>query len=160
MRSNQVWASDITYVRLGSGFVYLAIVIDLYTRAIRGWHLSRRLDTSLVIAALWRARRSGDCEIHHSDQGCQYASEEYVTTLGTEVGISMADAGCAWQNGYAERVIKTIKEEEIDLSDYADFDDTFSRIGSFIEDVYYRKRIHSSLGYLTPEEFEKRIVLV
>ena len=94
-------------------------------------------------------------EIHHSDQGGQYAATAYVELLtDAKVAISMADVGEAWQNGYAERVIRTIKEEEVDLSDYQDFHDAYQQIGRFLTDVYNRKRIHSSLGYLTPAEFE------
>jgi transposase InsO family protein len=93
-------------------------------------------------------------EIHHSDQGVQYAADKYVKVLKQAgVDISMAEVGQAWQNGYAERLIRTIKEEEIDLSDYQDFWDAYTQIGNFIERVYMHKRIHSSLGYLTPVEF-------
>ena len=96
-------------------------------------------------------------EIHHSDQGLHYASPDYVRRLEqVQAQISMADAGAAWQNGYAERVIRTIKEEEISLSDYRDFQDAYDQIGQFIDDVYAHKRIHSSLGYLTPAEFERQ----
>jgi transposase InsO family protein len=101
------------------------------------------------------ALRVATPEIHHSDQGGQYAATAYVGLLtDAKVAISMADVGEAWQNGYAERVIRTIKEEEVDLSDYQDFHDAYQQIGRFLTDVYNRKRIHSSLGYLTPAEFE------
>ncbi len=156
-RPNQVWAADITYVRLGSGHVFLAVVLDVFTRSIRGWHLSASLDTTLTLVALRKALRKGRCEIHHSDQGVQYASREYVEELGPDVAISMAEAGEAWQNGYAERVVRTIKEEEVvDLSEYVDMNDARRRMGRFIETTCNRKRIHSSLGYLTPGEFEDR----
>lgn len=156
---NQVWVSDITYIRLRQDFVYLAVVLDVFTRAIRGWHLHRWLDQTLTLTALRRALASGSPlgppAIHHSDQGIQYAAHDYVDLLRHhEVQISMADKGEAWQNGYAERLIRTIKEEEVYLSDYHDFADAFTQIGRFIEQVYQCKRIHSSLGYLTPEEFE------
>ena len=152
---NQVWVSDITYVRLRQGFVYLAVVMDVFTRAIRGWHLHRWLDQTLTLTALRRALASQVPAIHHSDQGVQYAANEYVHLLRRhDVQISMADKGEAWQNGYAERLIRTIKEEEVDLSDYHDFADAYAQIGRFIEQVYQRKRIHSALGYLTPAEFE------
>ena len=154
-RPEQIWVADITYVRLQQEFVYLAVIMDVYTRSIRGWHLARNLDQTLTLTALRRALTLGTPEIHHSDQGGQYAAHAYVQLL-LEVGvaISMAEVGEAWQNGFAERLIRTIKEEEVDLSDYANYHDAYHQIGRFIDDVYNRKRIHSSLGYLTPTEFE------
>ncbi len=154
---DQVWVADITYVRLGSEFVYLAIILDVFTRNLRGWHLSQNLDFGLTEIALERALAHGSPEIHHSDQGLHYASPTYVRRLEqVQAQVSMADVGAAWQNGYAERVIRTIKEEEIALSDYRDFQDAYDQIGRFIDDVYTHKRIHSSLGYLTPAEFERQ----
>ena len=154
-RPHQVWVADITFVRLAHKFVYLAVIMDVFTRRICGWHLSHSLDESLTLQALQMALQVATPEIHHSDQGGQYAAAAYVDLLNAaEVAISMADVGAAWQNGYAERVIRTIKEEEIDLSDYQDFHDAYQQIGRFLTDVYNRKRIHSSLGYLTPTEFE------
>ena len=152
----QVWVADITYVHLGSGYVYLAVIMDVCTRAIRGWQLSRNLDAqSLTLTALKRALQTHRPQIHHSDQGWQYACCEYVDTLRQyDVQISMASVGEPRENGYAERLMRTLKEEEIDLSDYDDFKDAYQRIGQFIEDVYMTKRIHSALGYLTPTEFE------
>lgn len=152
---DQVWVSDITYIRLGQGFVYLAVVLDVFTRAIRGWNMSRNLDVRLSLDALRMALRTHVPEIHHSDQGIQYAASEYVSVLQRHnVLISMAAVGKPEENGYAERLMKTIKEEEVDLSDYRDFADARRQIGRFLEDVYMTKRIHSSLGYLTPAEFE------
>lgn len=154
-RPHQVWVADITFVRLAHKFVYLAVIMDVCTRRICGWHLSHSLDQSLTLHALQMALRVATPEIHHSDQGGQYAATAYVGLLtDAKVAISMADVGEAWQNGYAERLIRTIKEEEIDLSDYQDFHDAYQQIGRFLTDVYNRKRIHSSLGYLTPAEFE------
>lgn len=155
IRPEQVWVCDVTYVRLGSGFVYLAVIMDVFTRAIRGWSLSRDLDTQLTLAALRRALALCLPEIHHSDQGVQYAAQEYVALLNQyQIQISMAAQGKPEENGYAERLVRTIKEEEVDLSDYNDFADAYQQIGRFIEDVYMTKRIHSALGYLTPVEFE------
>jgi transposase InsO family protein len=158
MRPEQLWVGDITYVRLHSEFVYLAVVMDVFTRSIRGWHLSRWLDADLTETALRRALAGPPGrvpQIHHSDQGVQYAAGGYVQMLvGAGVAISMAEVGQAWQNGYAERVIRTIKEEEVDLSEYIDYNDAYQQIGRFLDEVYQRKRIHSSLGYLTPAEFE------
>jgi transposase InsO family protein len=153
---DQVWVCDITYVKLGSGeFVYLAIVLDVFTRAIRGWALSHGLGVELTLAALHRAFVHGTPEIHHSDQGLQYAATDYVEVLhAAEVQISMAEVGQASQNGYAERVIRTIKEEEVYLTEYRDYEDALNQIGHFIDDVYLTKRIHSALGYLTPAEYE------
>jgi len=158
VRPEQVWVSDITYVRLRYGFVYLAVIMDVFTRCIRGWHLGRDLDHSLTLTALERAlARYPAPEIHHSDQGVQYAAMAYTERLmEAGVEISMADVGQAWQNGYAERLIRTIKEEEVDLSEYLDYADAYRQIGRFLDEVYMRKRIHSALGYLTPVEFEKQ----
>jgi transposase InsO family protein len=154
-RPDEVWVSDITYIRLGQGFVYLAVIMDVFTRAIRGWNLSRSLDRSLTVKALQRALRRGVPKIHHSDQGVQYASTDYTELLQQhQVEISMSRKGSPEENPYAERLIRTIKEEEVDLSDYRDFAEAQAEIGHFIEEVYQRKRIHSSLGYLTPSEYE------
>ncbi len=152
----QVWVSDISYVRLQDEFVYLAIIMDVFTRALRGWCLSRSLDQELTLTALRGALSTHVPEIHHSDQGVQYAAADYIDLLRAhDIQISMAEVGKAEENGYAERVIRTIKEEEVDLSEYFDFADAARQIGHFIEDVYMTKRIHSSLGYLTPAEFEQ-----
>jgi len=154
-RPDHVWVSDISYIRLKRGFVYLAVIMDVFTRSIRGWHLSRDLDRELTLSALREALEKGRPEIHHSDQGLQYAAWEYVTKLqDAQVMISMTDLGAAWQNGYAERLIRTIKEEEVDLTEYQDFWDAYYQIGNFLEDVYMNKRIHSALEYMTPFEFE------
>jgi putative transposase len=156
-RPDQVWVADITYVRLGTGFVYLAVVMDVFTRAIRGWHLDRSLDQSLTLTALQKALETHCPEIHHSDQGLQYAATDYTNLLKQHgAQISMAEVGEPTQNGYAERLMRTIKEEEVDLSDYQDYHDAYRQIGQFLEDVYMRKRIHSSLDYLTPAEFESQ----
>ena len=150
-----VWVSDITYIRLLHGFVYLAIIMDVFTRSIRGWCLSRTLDQELTLTALRGALTTGSPQIHHSDQGVQYAAYAYTDLLKAHgIQISMAAVGKAEENGYAERVIRTIKEEEVDLSEYLNFNDAAQQIGQFIEDVYNNKRIHSALGYLTPAEFE------
>jgi transposase InsO family protein len=151
----QVWVCDITYVRLEAGFVFLAIVMDVFTRLIRGWQLSKAIDQELTLEALRMALSDHVPQIHHSDQGVQYAAHEYIDLLKDhQIQISMAAVGKAEENGYAERLMRTIKEEEVDLSDYRDFADAKNQIGRFIEDVYNHKRIHSSLGYLTPAEFE------
>lgn len=152
---DQVWVSDTTYIRLGVEFVFLAIILDIFTRMIRGWSLSRSLDQQLSLAALRMALAYRVPQIHHSDQGGEYAAYAYVDLLKEQsVQISMAAAGQAEENGYAERFMRTVKEEEVDLSEYYNFADAHRQIGRFIEDVYNTRRIHSSLGYLTPVEFE------
>jgi transposase InsO family protein len=154
-RPDQVWVSDITSIRLREEFIYLAVIMDVFTRVMRGWRLGPGLGVDLTLGALELALSKGTPEIHHSDQGVQYAATDYTARLqsvGTR--ISMAEVGESAQNGYAERVIRTIKEEEVYLNDYRDLQDARSRIGHFIDDVYLSKRIHSSLGYLTPAEFE------
>jgi transposase InsO family protein len=152
---DQVWVSDITYIRLQQEYVYLAIIMDVFTRSIRGWCLSRTLDQELTLTGLRVALETHSPEIHHSDQGVQYAAYAYTDLLKIHgIQISMAAVGKAEENGYAERFMRTIKEEEVDLSEYLDFGDAHLQIGGFIEDVYMTKRIHSSLGYLTPVEYE------
>jgi putative transposase len=154
--------ADITYVRLQSDYVYLAVLMDVFTnaipRAIRGWHLGRSLDHTLTLTALRQALEAYPApQIHHSDQGIQYAATAHTETLQAAlVEISMAEVGEAWQNGYAERLIRPIKEEAVDLSEYRDYNDAYRQIGRFLDDVTMHRRIHSSLGYLTPAEFETR----
>jgi putative transposase len=154
-RPDAVWVADITYVRLACDFVYLAVIMDGFTRCVRGWHLSRWLDRELTLTALRRALADHVPDIHHSDQGVQYACGDYTDLLTQyKVQISMAAVGKPEENGYAERLMRTIKEEEVALSEYDDFHDAYRSIGRFLEEVYTRKRIHSALGYLTPAEFE------
>ena len=155
VRPDQVWCGDITYIRLQRQFVYLAILIDVYTRSIRGWHLGRSLSSSLALQALEQALQHRRPEVHHSDQGIQYAATGYIGRLqAADSRISMAAIGQPTENPYAERVIRTIKEEEVYLSDYLDLADARDQIGRFIDDVYQTKRIHSALDYLPPAEFE------
>lgn len=153
---DEVWVADITYVRLKHGFVYLAVLMDVCTRAIRGWQLGRSLEQALTLEALLKAFATQHCpHIHHSDQGVQYAATAYTELLQAQgVRISMADVGEPTQNAYAERLMRTIKEEEVDLSDYEDYHHAYQQIGRFLDDVYMHKRVHSSLKYLTPTEFE------
>jgi transposase InsO family protein len=157
VRPDQVWVSDITYIRLKKEFIYLAVLMDVFSRSIRGWNLGRSLEQELTLVALGRAMERGKPEIHHSDQGVQYAATAYVGALtGVGASISMAAVGEPRENGYAERLMRTIKEEEVDLTEYEDFADALRQLGRFLDDVYNRKRIHSSLGYLTPSEFEQQ----
>ena len=153
-RPDQVWVADLTYIRLGKGFVYLAVLMDVFTRLIRGWHLGTELDHGLTLAALERALVVATPQIHHSDQGVQYAALGYVGRLqALGVTPSMAAVGEPRQNGYAERLMRTIKDEEVYLTEYRDLADARRQIGRFLDAVYNLKRIHSSLGYLTPREF-------
>ena len=155
---DEAWVADITYIRLPTTFVYLASLLDAFSRCCVGWKLSRDIDTSLTLAALDHAlarRRPAAGLIHHSDRGVQYASGPYVARL-REAGarISMAAKGNPYDNAKAESFFKTLKREEVELSDYRTFAEAGQNIGRFIEDVYNRKRLHSSLGYVPPAEFE------
>ena len=156
-RQDQVWVGDITYVRLKGRFVYVALLMDVFTRMIRGWKLSQHLTQSLSLTPLQQALCQSVPEIHHSDQGVQYLSSAYLSTLRRHgIEISLAQRGCPWENGYAERLIRTLKEEEVHLNDYEDIDEARDRIGHFITQVYHHKRPHSALGYLTPVEFQRK----
>lgn len=152
---DQVWVADITYIRLKNGFIYLAVLMDVFTRAIRGWNLSRSLDQELTLNALKNGLSHSSPAIHHSDQGIHYAFRNYVQLLQEHhVRISMAGVGKPEENGYAERLMRTIKEEEVELSEYNDLEDAREQIGRFLDDAYMTKRIHSALQYATPAEFE------
>jgi len=160
VRPDQVWCADITYIQLRRQVAYLAVIIDVFTRSIRGWHLGASLSTELVLNALRGALAKRRPEIHHSDQGVQYAAVGYTELLrAADVRISMAGRGRPMENPYAERVIRTIKEEEVVLNEYDTVADARRDIGHFIEVVYQTKRVHSSLGYLTPAEFEAQWAL-
>ena len=129
---DQVWVADITYVRLKQRFVYLALLMDVFTRMIRAWHLSRQLNTSLTLKPLEDALRQSAPEIHHSDQGVQYLSKAYLSVLKAHaIEISIARRGCPWENGYAERLIRTLKEEEVHLNDYHDIHEVQRAYRSF-----------------------------
>jgi transposase InsO family protein len=152
------WSADITYVRLPQSFCYLASIIDEFSRYCVGWSLSRFIDARLTLLALEMALAARQPEpglIHHSDQGVQYASHEYVARL-EEAGalISMAAVGNPYENAKAESFFRTLKMEEVYLKDYQNFEEAYENIGEFIEEVYNQKRLHSSLGYLPPVEFE------
>ena len=155
---NQAFVADITYIHLPRQFVYLAAILDAYSRYCVGWHLSATIDTQLTLRALEMAlacRSVGPGWIHHSDRGVQYAASAYTQRLTqAEARISMSAKGNPYDNAKAESFFKTLKAEEVYLNDYRTIDDAEASIGPFIEDVYNTKRLHSSLGYLPPAEFE------
>ncbi len=154
---DQVWVADITYVRLKGRCVYVALLMDVFTRMIKAWQISQHLGHSLTLKPLKEAFCHSVPEIHHSDQGVQYLSKAYITTLEAHgVEISVAHRGRPWENGYAERLIRTLKEEEVHLNDYQSITEARDRIGHFITQVYNQKRPHSALGYLTPMEFQQQ----
>lgn len=155
---NQAWVADITYVRLGTGFIYLAVVLDACSRRAVGWALSRFVDTELTCAALKRAlamRNPPAGCIHHSDRGKQYAARRYMDLLA-ERGLrsSMSARGNPYDNAQAESFMKTLKVEEVYLAEYGTAEEAASRIGEFIDAVYNKKRLHSALGYVPPVEYE------
>ena len=156
---NQIWVSDITYIHLAHGYVYLAAILDLFSRKVIGYALSLSLEASFAMEALTMAienRRPATGCIHHSDQGVQYACKDYVDIL-KEHGIvsSMSSRGNPYHNANAESFFKTFKYEEVYLNDYQTVDDVAERVPYFLEAVYNAKRLHSSLGYLSPDEFEE-----
>ena len=153
--SNQVWVADITFIRLGIRFMYLAVVLDAYSRAVRGWALSRSLSQDLTLNALRMALAHAKPAIFHSDQGSQYSAWLHTDMLDAAgVRISMSDKARPMQNGIAERFMRTLKEEHVDYADYADFSDAMRQIAHWLEVEYNTRRIHSALDYATPAEFE------
>ena len=160
---NQLWVADITYIRLMCEFVYLAVILDAFSRRVIGWALGRTLEADLTVDALQKAIDRGRVEpglVHHSDRGIQYASRAYTDLLGEHgIQISMSRRGNPYDNAKAELFMKTLKYEEVYRSEYRDFQDARRQIGQFIESVYNQKRLHSALGYLSPAEFEQTVRL-
>lgn len=158
---NQLWVADITYIQLPRGFAYLAVLLDAFSRRVIGWSLDRHMMTELPLAALQMALNSREVKpglIHHSDRGKQYAAAAYVSLLVKhQIRPSMSRPGNPYDNPQAERVIQTIKYDEVYLSDYQDLFEARASIGHFIEEVYDRKRLHSVLGYKPPFEFERSL---
>ncbi len=162
---NQLWVADITYIQLSKEFVFLAVIIDVFSRRCIGWELSRHIDTDLTLNGLqnaFRTRKGDDLKglIHHSDQGVQYASKEYVDCLKRHgILVSMSRKGNPYDNAFAESFIKTLKCEEVYLNEYGTFNDALTNIDRFIEEVYNSKRLHSSIGYKSPISFENALTL-
>jgi putative transposase len=156
---NQLWVADLTYIRLRGEFVFLAIVLDAFSRKAIGWALGRTLETRLPLAALEAAiasRRPQAGLVHHSDRGTQYASNEYVQRLEScGAHLSMSRPARPWENGKCESFIKTLKREEIDARSYRNFNQLQQHLEEFIEQIYNQVRLHSALGYRSPEEFEE-----
>ena len=160
---DQVWVADITYIRLLHEFVYLAVILDAYSRRVVGWALSRHIDAVLTCTALKAAlaeRNPARGCIHHSDRGVQYAASDYIEIL-EEYGftISMSRKANPYDNAQAESFMKTLKVEEVYVSEYRTFVEVKERIGEFIELIYNQQRLHSALGYVSPVEFEQEIKL-
>jgi putative transposase len=157
---NQVWVADLTYIRVLAGFVYLAAILDVYSRKVIGWAISTSLDRKLTLAALDMAiakRNPGKGVIHHSDRGVQYLCKEYVELLRRHgIHISCSRKGNPYDNAYAETFFKTLKSNEVDLQKYRDIWDVTDRVPEFLEDIYNERRVHSRLDYLSPNEFEEK----
>jgi transposase InsO family protein len=155
---NQLWVADITYIRLRAEFVYLAVVLDAYSRRVIGWALGRTLEAHLAVEALRMAlieRNPPPGLVHHSDRGVQYASLDYTAMLKQHQAIiSMSRKGNPYDNAACESFMKTLKYEEVYRNEYRDFQEAQARLGEFLDRVYNQKRLHSALGYLPPAEFE------
>ena len=155
---NQLWVADITYIRLRSEFVFLAVVLDAFSRRVIGWSLGRTLEAQLAIAALRMAlmtRQPPAGLVHHSDRGVQYACRDYTDMLKQhQAEISMSRKGNPYDNAACESFMKTLKYEEVYRMEYRDFHDVHASIGEFLERVYNERRLHSALGYVPPAEFE------
>jgi putative transposase len=158
---DQLWVADITYIRLREEFVYLAVILDAFSRRVIGWALDRTLEDTLTLAALQMAlsRRSVQPGlVHHSDRGSQYASGDYTDLLAAnKIGISMSRKGNPWDNAACESFMKTLKYEEVFRSDYRDLHEAQLSIRDFLEKIYNAQRLHSALGYVPPAEFEANL---
>jgi putative transposase len=158
---DEVWTADLTYIRIGNGFVYLAVILDLYSRRVIGWGVSKRIDGELALSALRMAiaqRKPAPGVVHHSDRGVQYLCAEYVGLLSAHgFWISNSAKGNPYDNAWTERFMRTLKQEEVYLANYDTYLDVIENLPQFIEDVYNERRIHSALDYVTPNEFEARI---
>ena len=158
---NQLWIADITYIRLQEEFVFLAAILDAFSRRVIGWALDRNLDDELTLTALRVAlanRVPLPGLVHHSDRGSQYASGDYIALLeANQIRISMSRKGNPWDNAACESFMKTLKYEEVYRNEYRDLAEARASIGEFLEKVYNQKRLHSALGYMPPAEFEAQV---
>jgi len=161
-RINQLWVADITYIRLLWEFIYLAVILDAFSRKVIGWELGHTMEAELTLAALRKALSTRRIErdlVHHSDRGVQYASIEYTNLLKANgIQISMSRRGNPYDNAQAESFIKTLKYEEVYRSDYQDEHEARREIARFLEKVYNEKRLHSALSYVPPAEFERSLL--
>jgi len=161
---NQLWVADITYIWLEEEFIYLAVVLDAYSRRVIGWSLDRTLASTLTLAALRMALSEREIRpglVHHSDRGVQYASHDYTEMLKEHgVTISMSRKGNPWDNAACESFMKTLKYEEVHRTEYRNLADARARIGEFLESIYNDRRLHSSLDYRSPAEFERSLAPV
>ena len=160
---NQLWVADITYIRLELEFVYLAVILDVFSRRVIGWALDRTLEDSLTIAALRMAlegRSPAPGLVHHSDRGVQYASGDYTDLLKDRgITISMSRKGNPYDNAFCESFMKTLKYDEVHRQEYRDLAEARASIEHFLERVYNQKRLHSALGYSTPVDFENNLLM-
>jgi putative transposase len=160
---NQLWIADITYIRLETEFIYLAVVIDAFSRRVIGWALDRSIEDDLTLAALRMAlaqRGTPTGLVHHSDRGSQYASKDYTNLLkASGIAISMSHKASPWENAACESWMKTLKSEEVYRQEYRDLTEARSCLEQFIDKVYNQKRLHSALGYRPPVEFEQSLAL-
>jgi len=156
---DRLWCADLTYIRLGAEFIYLAVILDVFSRRVIGWEVGRSLDAGLTLSALQKALAQRTVKaglVHHSDRGVQYASREYTNLLkASGITISMSRKGNPYDNAFAESFMKTLKYEEVYLQEYETLQEAKASIERFLEEVYNQKRLHSSLGYLPPVEFEQ-----
>jgi putative transposase len=159
--TDQLWRADITYIRLRDDFVFLAVILDAYSRRVIGWALDRTMEDELTLAALRMALARRVVEaglVHHSDRGSQYASNDYTDLLQANgITISMSRKGNPWDNAACESFMKTLKYEEVLRNEYRDLAEARASIREFLEKVYNQKRLHSALGYLPPSEFEANL---
>jgi putative transposase len=158
---DQLWIADITYIRLEEEFVYLAVILDAYSRRVIGWHLGEGLDSSLTLTALRMALRDRTVQpglVHHSDRGVQYCSGDYTGLLEEHgIQVSMSRKANPWDNAACESFMKTLKYEEVYRTEYRNLADARARIGEFLEKVYNEKRLHSALDYRSPVQFESSL---